>query len=162
MKVERIWAAGAFILSVAAVTVSLHTVLSASRHREIIERKASDLRRIEAHAGRWAREEAYRDRLEARGALRPPDLEPLATRTLGHDVARLSPRPAEPIADGWQRREVSVEIASAPYAEVAVFLAVLAEEPPAWRLREIDIRPSAEAGSGAMTLVLEALEKKQP
>jgi hypothetical protein len=162
MKTERIWVAAALILFAAALAASLQTVLTAPRHREILARKAADLRRIEAHAGRWAREEAYRDRLEALEAWRPPALEPIATRALGSGVARFSPRPAEPAADGWQRREVSVEIASAPYAEVAVFLAAAAEAAPAWRLREMEIRPSAEPGTGAMTVVLEALEKKLP
>lgn len=162
MKAERILGTAALILFTAALAASLQTMLSAPRHRDILRRKAADLRRIEAHAGRWAREEAFRDRLEAEGAVQPPELEPIATRTLGSGVARLAPRPAEPAADGWRRREVSVDIASAPYAEIAVFLSAAADALPPWRLREIEIRPSAKPGEGAMSLVLEALEKGPP
>ena len=57
---------------------------------------------------------------------------------------------------------MSVELRDVSYAEVALFLAAAAETPPAWRLREIEIKPSAEAGRGAMALTLEALEKKRP
>lgn len=162
MKTERICKAAALALSVAALAASLHAGLSAPRHREILRRKQADLLRIQAHAGRWAREDALRARLDAEQAWQPANLDEIAIRTLGMDAARIAPRPATPAADGWQRREASVEIASAPYAEAIVFLAAAAETPPAWRLREIEIRPSAEAGKGAMTAVLEALEKKRP
>ena len=43
-----------------------------------------------------------------------------------------------------------------------MFFAGLAEGLPAWRLREIELRPAAVAGRGALTLVVEALEQKQP
>jgi hypothetical protein len=81
---------------------------------------------------------------------------------LGPRVARVTPRPAAPAAEGWQRREATVEAAGVPYADAARFLAAAAEQPPGWRLREMEFRPSAEAGQGALTLVLEALEKKRP
>jgi hypothetical protein len=162
MKADRLWHIAALVLAVAAAAASLHTWLSAPRHAEILRRKESDLRQIEAHANRWAREDAYRGFLDAQQAWQPVRLEEIAIRTLGMDVARVVPRPAAPAADGWQRREVSVEIPSVSYAEAVLFLAAAAESLPAWRLREIDLRPSAEAGTGAMTAVLEALEKKQP
>ena len=162
MKGERMWKAAVWTLSVAAVAASLNTGLSAPRHREIVSRKEADLQKIRAQAGRWAREDALRARLDAQQAWTPADLEALATRTLGANAAKITPRPALPVADGWQRREASVELRDVSYAEAAVFLAAAAETPPAWRLREIEINPSAEAGKGAMTLALETLEKKQP
>lgn len=162
MKGERIWKAGALALSVAAVAATLNTALSAPRHREILAQKQEALRGIQAQAGRWAREDALKALLDARRAWQPADLEELAVRTLGLNTAKITPRPAAPAAGGWQRREVSVEMRAVPYAEAALFLAGAAESLPTWRLRELEIRPSAEAGQGAMTLVLEALEKKQP
>ncbi len=162
MKADRLWNIAVLVLLAAAVAVSLHGWLSAPRHREIVERKERDLQQIRSHAGRWAREDAYRADLDARQAWQPARLDDIAIRTLGMDAARISPRPAESAADGWQRREVSVEITSAPYGEAMLFLAAAAETPPPWRLREIDLRPSAEAGKGALTVVLEALEKKRP
>jgi hypothetical protein len=162
MQSERIWKVAALALSVGALAASLNVVLSAPRQQEILARKEADLRKIQAYAGRWAQEDALRDQLDAQQAWKPADLDELATRTLGLNVAKITPRPATPAANGWQRREVSVELRDAPYVEAALFLSSAAEIPPAWRLREIEIKPSAEAGKGAMTLVLEALEKKQP
>lgn len=162
MKGERVWKTAALVLAVLAVAASLNAVLSAPRHRELLARKEADLRQVQAHAGRWAREDALRNALEAQQAWTPAALEDLATRALGVDVAKITPRPATPAANGWQRREAAVELREAAYAEVAGFLASAAETPPGWRLREIEVRPSAEAGKGAMTLALEALEKKQP
>ena len=162
MKGERIWKASAWTLSVLAVAASLNTGLSASRHREILARKESDLRQIQAYAGRWAREDALRAGLEERQAWQPADLDELATRALGAHAAKTSPRPATALAGGWQRREVSIALGSVSYDEAALFLATAAETVPAWRLREIDVRPSAEAGKGAMELVLESLENKRP
>ena len=162
MKGERLWKAGALALSVVALAASLNTLLSAPRHREILARKEADLLKIRAQAGRWAREDALRARLDAQQAWTPADLEALATRTLGAGAAKIAPRPAAPAAAGWQRREAAVELRDVSYAEAALFLAAAAETPPAWRLREIEIRPSAEAGKGAMTVALETLEKKRP
>ena len=162
MKGERIQSALALALAVAALGVSLNTLLSAPRQREILARQAADLRQIQAQSGRWVREEAYRDQLEALAARTPADLEDLAVRTLGSGAAKITPRPAQPAADGWQRREAAVELADVPYAEAAMFFAGLTEGLPAWRLREIELRPSAVAGRGALTLVVEALEQKQP
>ena len=162
MKSERICKVAALALSVGAVVASLNMVLSAPRQRDILARKEADLLKIQAFAGRWAQEDALRNRLDAQQAWKPADLDELATRTLGANMVKITPRPATPAADGWQRREVSVEVRAAPYAEAALFLSSAAETPPAWRLREIEIKPSAEAGKGAMTVVLEALEKKTP
>ena len=162
MTGERVWSALAGALAVAAVAATLNTLLSAPRHREIAARKQDDLSRIRDLAGRWAKEDALRARWDGQKAWAPADLNEVAIRTLGADVAQISPRSATPAGDGWQRREASVEIREAAYAEVALFLASASEKPPAWRLREIEIRPSTEAGKGGATLVLEALEKKQP
>lgn len=162
MKGERIWKTAALALSGVAVAVSLNTVLASPRQKEILARKEADLQQVRAQAGRWAREDALRNRLDSHQAWQPADLEELATRGLGANAAKITPRPATAAADGWQRREVSVELRDVSYAEVALFLAAAAETPPAWRLREIEIKPSAEAGRGAMALTLEALEKKRP
>lgn len=162
MKGERLWKAGALALSVVALAASLNTLLSAPRHREILARKEADLRVIRAQAGRWAREDALRARLDAQQAWTPADLEALATRALGAGAAKIAPRPAAPAAADWQRREATVELRDVSYAEAALFLAAAAETPPAWRLREIEIRPSADAGKGGLTATLETLEKKRP
>ena len=162
MPGERKWKAVALALSVAALAASLNLVLSAARQQEIVARKEADLLKIQAYANRWIQEDALRNHLDAQQAWKPVDLEELATRTLGAHVAKITPRPAMPAAAGWQRREVAIAVPDAPYDEVALFLAAAAETPPAWRLREIEIKPSAEAGKGALTCVLEALEKKQP
>lgn len=150
------------VLLVAAAAASLHLVLSGPRSREILARKEEDLERIRALAGRWTQETAYCRQLDARQAWVPADLEEVATRTLGAGIAKISPRTASPVVEGWQRREASVEMADVPYAEALLFLMAAAETPPAWRLREIEMRPSAEAGKGACLVVLEALERKQP
>ena len=162
MKGERVLKFAALALSLAAALASLHLILSAPRHAEIVARKEADLRSIQAHAGRWAQEAAWRDQLDAQQSWTPADLDELASRTLGAHAAKIAPRPATPAADGWQRREAAVEVRAVSYAAVAQFLSAAAAQPPAWRLREIEIKPSAEAGQGALTCVLEALEKKKP
>jgi len=162
MMDERMWKLLAGGLSVAAIAVTLNTVLSAPRQREIVTRKEADLQQVLASRSRWAQEDTYRKGLDARKAWKPADLDELATRTLGANTVRLSPRPAVAAANGWQIREVSVEIREAPYDEIAMFLSNAAGQAPAWRLCEIEIKPSADRGKGGMTCVLEALEKKQP
>ena len=162
MKGERVWNALALLLAVSAAAASLHARLSSPRHREILGQMEEDLRQIRSYSGRWAREDAFRAGLDETRAWKPADLDELAVRAFGPGVARVTPRPAVPAADGWLVREASVDLREAHYAQAAAFLAAAAGNLPAWRLREIDVKPSAEAGSGAMTLVLEALEKKRP
>ena len=161
MKTERFWNALALLLAVAAVAASLQIWLSGPRHREILGQMSDDLRQIRSYSGRWAREDAFRAGLDASRAWKPVDLDELGIRLFGPGVARVTPRPAVPAAEGWHVREASVEFREASYARIEAFLAAAAAGDPAWRLREIDVKPSAEAGSGAATLVLEALEKKR-
>lgn len=160
MTAERGWKAAALALAVAAVASSLHLGLSASRHREILQRKQRDFEQLQAQAGRWSREETYRAGLDERREWQPVDLETVVARTLGPDRTRITPRTATPIADGWVRREAAVEMREVPFADAMSFLAAAAEAPPPWRLIEIEIRSSPEAGTGDVTAVLEALEKR--
>ena len=162
MKGDRLWKAVVGVLSVWAVAASLNTVLSAPRHREILLRKEADLQKIRAQSSRWSQEDQWAHRLDAQQAWKPADLDEVATRTLGGNVAKITPRPALPLANGWQRRETAVDLREVSYAEAALFLSALSEAAPAWRLSEVEFRPSSEAGKGAMTLALESLEKKQP
>ena len=162
MKGERLWKAVVLALSVWAVAASLNTVLSASRHQEILARKEADLQKIRTEANRWSREDQWASRLDAQQAWKPADLDEVATRTLGANVAKITPRPALPMANGWQRRETAVDLQDVSYAEAALFLSALSETSPAWRLREVEFNPSSEAGKGSMILALESLEKKQP
>ena len=162
MKGEHLLKWAALLLAVWAVAASLNTVLTIPRQQEILAHKAEDLRQIQAEAGRWAQEDTLRTWLDSQQAWRPADLDELATRTLGAGQAKITPRPATAAADGWQRREVAVELRNVSYSEAVQFLEAAAATPPAWRLREVEIKPAAEAGKGAMSLVLVALEKKQP
>ncbi len=161
MKPDRDWGMVAIGLAVVAVAATLHSGLSLPRYRETILRKQRDLQSIQAHAHRWELEDEYRRQLDGAGAWQPADLDEIAVRILGRDVARVTSRPAKPVSDGWQVREVAVDLREVSFAEAGMLLAAASETRPAWRLREIDIRPSAEAGKGAMTMVLEALEKKR-
>lgn len=161
MKGERFLKFMALALAVAAVAMSLHTWLSASRHREILDRKQQDLDKIRSYSERWANEDAIRDWLDARQAWKPVDLESLARQTFGNGV-EVTARPASNAVPGWQSREMELKWGAVSYAAVAGFLAEAADFPPPWRIRKIEINPSAAAGQGAMTLQLEALEKKQP
>ena len=162
MKGERLWKAVVGALSVWAVAASLNTVLSASRHRDILLRKEADLQKIRTQASRWNREDQWARRLDAQQAWKPVDLDEVATRTLGGNAAKITPRPVSSLANGWLRRETAVDLRDVSYAEAALFLSALSEVAPAWRLREVEFSPSAEAGKGSMALTLEALEKKQP
>ncbi len=162
MKGERIWKAVVLALSVWAVAASLNTVLSASRHREILARKEADLQKIRAQANRWSREDQWSRRLDAQQAWKPVDLEEVATRALGANVAKITSRPVSLLAKGWQRRETAVDLHNVSYAEAALFLSALSETSPSWRLREVEFGSSSEAGNGSLILALESLEKKQP
>lgn len=160
MRANRPWVLLAALAAGIAVAVTLHVGLSAARHRAILARKQQDLAAIQQFAGRWAPEEAWRDFLESQRAYIPADLEDIATRTLGANQARITLRPAEVIADGWQRRSAAVELANVNLAEAITFLSTAAETSPAWRLREITVRATAQPGHGAMSVVLETLEKR--
>ena len=160
MRANRQWILLATLAAGIAVAVTLHLSLSAARHREIVARKQQDLAAIQQVAGRWALEEAWRDSLESQHAYTPAELEDIATRTLGTDQARITLRPAEAIAHGWQRRTAAVEMTNVDYAEAAIFLAIAAESSPAWRLREISLHATAQPGQGSLSLILETLEKR--
>ena len=71
MKGERIWKTAALALSGVAVAVSLNTVLASPRQKEILARKEADLQQVRAQAGRWAREDALRNRLDSHQAWQP-------------------------------------------------------------------------------------------
>ena len=159
MKGERIWKGIAVALAVWAVAASLNTLLSYRRHREILDPKMADLEKIRHYAGRWQAEDAWRARMDVRQAWTPVDLEELATRTLGAGVAQIELRSAASVPGGWHVREASVELGNASYAEAAAFLDAAGSASPPWRLREIAIQSSPEAGRGAMHVALEALEK---
>ena len=75
MKAERFWKAFAMFLAIWAVAASLHTLLSAPRHREIFDRMEADFRQIQSQAGRWAHEDALRAGLEANRAWKPAFLQ---------------------------------------------------------------------------------------
>ena len=162
MTGERVWKGLAVALAALAAAATLQTVLSAPRHRDMLARKEADLAKIRTFAGRWAAEDALRADWDRRQVGLPADLAELAVNSLGVGAAKISPRSPVPAAGGWQRREAAVELSSVPYAEAATFLAAAAASEPPWRLREIDVRPAAQPGRGAMSLVLETLEKKRP
>ena len=162
MTAERMWKGLAVALAALAAAATLHTALSAPRHRDLLARKEADLAKIRTFAGRWAAEDALRADWDRRQIAQPADLAELAVNALGTGAAKISPRSPVPAAGDWQRREAAVELPSVSYAEAATFLAAAAAAEPPWRLREIDVRPSAEAGRGALSLVLETLEKKRP
>jgi hypothetical protein len=162
MAAERIWKGLAIGLAALAVAASLNTLLSAARYREIVIRKQADWQQIAGYADRWAQEDAFRQQLDARQAWVPAELEDLATRTLGAGAVQVAPRPAVAVGANWQRREAAIALRDVAYPQVESFLSALAANPPPWRLREVDIKPGTEPGGGSMTLVVEALEKKQP
>ena len=162
MADERIWKGLAVALAALAAAATLQTALSAPRHRELLARKAADLAQIRTFAGRWAAEDALRADWDRRQIAQPADLAELAVNALGTGAAKIAPRSPVPVAGGWQRREAAVELPFVAYAEAATFLSAAAAAEPPWRLREIDVRPAAEAGKGALSLVLETLEKKRP
>ena len=162
MTAERVWKGLAIALAALAAAATLQTTLSAPRHRDLLARKEADLAKIRTFAGRWAAEDALRADWDRRQIAQPADLAELAVNALGTGAAKISPRSPVPAAGDWQRREAAVELPSVSYAEAATFLAAAAAAEPPWRLREIDVRPAAEAGQGAWSLVLETLEKKRP
>ena len=162
MTAERVWKGLAIALAALAAAATLQTTLSAPRHRDLLARKEADLAKIRTFAGRWAAEDALRADWDRRQIAQPADLAELAVNALGTGAAKSSPRSPVPAAGDWQRREAAVELPSVSYAEAATFLAAAAAAEPPWRLREIDVRPAAEAGRGALSLVLETLEKKRP
>ena len=162
MTAERVWKGLAIALAALAAAATLQTTLSAPRQRDLLARKEADLAKIRTFAGRWAAEDALRADWDRRQIAQPADLAELAVNALGTGAAKISPRSPVSVAGDWQRREVAVELPSVAYAEAATFLATAAAAEPPWRLREIDVRPAAEAGQGALSLVLETLEKKRP
>ena len=161
MKGDRIWGGVALALGVAAVAASLHTALSARRVQDQLARLQQDVQQVEAYAHRWAGEEAYRAGLEGAGATQPVELESAVVSSLGEGVAQIKPLPTVAIGNGWQRREATIDIASAPYSEVALLLSALTRQQPPWRLTELGIRPSATAGKGGIQLTVQAVEKRQ-
>jgi hypothetical protein len=160
MKADRAWQIAAVALAFAALGSTWGTLRSAGEFGDRLDRRRRDLARIEAYARRWSAEEAYRRDLESQGRLVPADIKELAAKHLGADAARVDEGAAVDIGDGWVAREVQMQMREADYARVADFLAAASESPPPWRLLEAELRPSAQAGKGSLTIRLEAVEKR--
>ena len=60
MTGERVGRGLAVALAALAAAATLHTALSAPRHRDVLARKEADLAQIRTFAGRWAAEDALR------------------------------------------------------------------------------------------------------
>ena len=147
------------LLAVAAVVLSLHVALSAPAYRERLGRRLADLRAVESIA---AERQAVLSRIAGRASAGDAEiaaaLADAATETLGLDVASITlDAPADLAPLPAVLRTANVRIADAPYAEIAVFLDHAADATPAWHLRSASFEPSAEAGRGAASLVLQTL-----
>ena len=157
MKTPLLPVAG--LLAVAAAVLSLHVALSGPAWRERLDRRLADLRAVETIA---AGRQAVLARLEGRGD--PPGgdhaaaLSAIATEVLGLDVAAVDlDAPADLAPLPAVLRTARVQVTDAPDDEIAVFLDRVADASPAWHLRSAAFDPSAEAGRGAATLVLQTL-----
>lgn len=162
MKAERLWRTIALALAVAAAAVSLHLWLSGFRYRDTLAHKQETLRQVRSYAGRWAGEESLVDQWEAQQAWAPAELDELVARTLGAAAVRITPHQPSLAFAGWQRRAATLEVNAGSYADAAKLLTALGTSAPPWRVREIDFRPAAEAGQGALALDVEGLEKQHP
>jgi hypothetical protein len=99
------------------------------------------------------------ERLDADGARTPPPLERLAIGRFPDGSAAVSPRSAEPLVEGWQRRETLLTLTGVPFSGIPAFCGEAAAQRPPWRLREAELLPSSDPGTGDATLLFESLEK---
>ena len=159
MNLDRILSWTSLALAVAALAWTLDTALSGARRRELLDRKAGDVRELARLAGEDAPDRAWQEGLDADGDRTPVPLERLASGRFPDGSATASPRSAVPVADGWQRRATLLALDGVSFAGIPAFCAEASRQRPPWRLREAEFLPSAEPGTGDARLLFEALEK---
>lgn len=159
MNLDRILHGIALVLGVAALAWSLDTALSAPRRRALLDRKAEAIRSLRLLAGRHAAERAWLDAMETAGNTAPGPLAPLAARLFPDAAPSATPRAPVPAAAGWQMRGTLLTLSGVSFAELPAFCSALAGGHPPWRLRELELRPSAPPGTGDAVLLFESLEK---
>ena len=156
MNLDRILPGVALVLSVAALAWSLDTVLSASRRRELLDRKAEAIQSLQRLANRHAAERAWLDSLTD---ATPEPLVILATRCFPEASPSTTPRAPASTASGWQCRETLLTLAGVSFGEIPAFCAEVAKQRPPWRLGEVELRPSEKVGRGDAVLLFGTLEK---
>ena len=159
MNLDRILQETALVLAVAALAWSLDTALSAPRRRGLLDRKAEAIQSLQRLAGRHAAERAWLDGLSAAPRAPSDALATLAARIFPGASPSATPRPPAPAAAGWQSRETLLSLTGVSFAELPSFCAWAAGQRPPWRLRELELRPSDNAGTGDALLLFETLER---
>lgn len=159
MKTDRVLSWIALALAVAALAVTLDTALSGPRRRALLDRKVGEIRELVRLAGENTAERDWLAGLEESGQGTPPPLERLAAGRFPDGSAIVSPRSAEPVVEGWQRRETLLNLSGVDFAEIPAFCREASRQRPPWRLREAEFLPSAEAAHGDAHLLFEALER---
>lgn len=150
MKREAAWNWAVGALCVVAVAWTLDTALSGAEFRQrraALERDLAAVRRLENGEGPAA---AWRAAAEREGRHAPDPAEALGA------AAAVESRSEEPLGGGWTRRECTVRVMRADYADLAERLDILRDA--GWRLRSGEWTPGPEAGRGGALLVLETLD----
>lgn len=159
MNLDRLLPGVALVLSVAALAWSLDTALSAPRRRALLDRKAEAVAALHRLERRHAAEQAWLDSLESGGGTAPVPLDALAARRFPDSAPSATVRSAVPAVPGWQRRETLLTLANVSFADLPGFCAEAASGRLPWRLRELELRTSENAGRGDAVLLFETLEK---
>lgn len=159
MDADRLLRWIALVLAVAALAWSLDTALSAPRRRARLDRKSEAIRALLRLASSRAPDCAWLDAMDAAGARTPPPLDRLASGRFPDGSVTAVPHSAEPLVDGWQRRETLLALANISYADLPAFCGEAARQRPPWRLVEADFRPSSVQGIGDARLLFESLER---
>lgn len=159
MKTDRVLAWIALALAVLAMAATLDTALSGPRRRGLLDRKAGEICELLRLAGANTVERDWLAGLAESGLSTPPPLERLATGRFPDGTAIASPHSAEPVVEGWQRRETLLSLSGVDFADIPAFCDEAARQRPPWRLREAELLPSAAPGKGNAFLLFEALER---
>lgn len=162
MKTDRALSWIALALAVLALAATLDTALSGPRRRKLLDRKAGEIRELLRLAGENTAERAWLAGLEESGWGAPPPLERLAAGRFPDGAAIASPRSAEPVVEGWQRRETLLGLSGVDFGDIPAFCEEAARQRPPWRLREAELLPSSDPGKGDARLLFEALERVAP
>lgn len=159
MKSDRLLRWVALLLAVAAIAWTLDTALSESRRRARLAHKTEDIRALDRLAESRAPDRAWLNALKATGTRTPPPLDYLAAGHFPDGCATAFPRSADPVVEGWQRRETLLNLSRVDFSAIPAFCLKASHQRPPWRLLEAKFLFSAEPGRGDAQLLFVALER---
>ena len=153
-----LWYGVAGILALAALWLTVRTVVGTPRALAQLARRRGDLIQLQGLAERWIQQRSAMQTVVESGG-QPVDLANWFREQQPDVPVELSDRETVSLMEGWMVRRVDVRWADASLAEVGRLVNQLETRTPPWRVAEVQVVAGRKAGQGRATLTLESLSK---